>query len=149
MPKANTRGVILAGSAEEIEVAFYEALQSGDIEQLMACWGDEDEIVCVHPGGSRLIGAAAIRASFELLFANGPIQAWPERVRKLESLGCSVHSVIERIGAAAQSGVNQAQVVATNVYLKTALGWRMVAHHASPGTEMDGAEVGIIPELLH
>ena len=32
------------GNADDIEAAFYEALQSGDIEKLMACWGDEDDI---------------------------------------------------------------------------------------------------------
>ncbi len=143
MLKAKTRAVILGGSAEEIEAAFYEALQAGDIGQLMACWGDEDEIVCVHPGGPRLIGALAIRASFEVLFANGPIPAWPERVSKLASLGCAVHSVIERIGVVPQG------VVATNVYLKTALGWRMVVHHANTGADRDGTDAGVIPELLH
>ena len=39
------------GSPDEVEAQFYEALQRGDIEQLMALWADDDEIVCVHPGG--------------------------------------------------------------------------------------------------
>jgi uncharacterized protein len=39
----------------------------------MAVWADDDEIVCVHPGGPRVVGAAAIRASFEAIFANGGI----------------------------------------------------------------------------
>jgi hypothetical protein len=30
---------------DDTEAAFYEALQQGDIERLMACWSDEDEIV--------------------------------------------------------------------------------------------------------
>ncbi|NBU89623.1 MAG: DUF4440 domain-containing protein, partial [Betaproteobacteria bacterium] len=50
-------------SPEDIEQQFYEALQQGDIERLMAVWADDDEIVCVHPGGPRVIGHAAIRAS--------------------------------------------------------------------------------------
>jgi formyltetrahydrofolate deformylase len=59
------------GSPDELEAEFYEALQQGDIERLMAVWADDDEIVCVHPGGGRVIGAAAIRASFEAIFAAG------------------------------------------------------------------------------
>ena len=43
----------VGGSADEIEAAFYEALQKGDIDRLMACWSDDDEVVCVHPGGHR------------------------------------------------------------------------------------------------
>ena len=53
----------LGGTPDEIEATFYEALQSGDIEKLMACWADEDDIVCIHPGGPRLVGAGAIRAA--------------------------------------------------------------------------------------
>ena len=28
----------------------------GDVDLLMSCWAEDDEIVCVHPGGSRLMG---------------------------------------------------------------------------------------------
>ena len=31
-------------SPEDIEQQFYEALQQGDIERLMAVWADDDEI---------------------------------------------------------------------------------------------------------
>jgi ketosteroid isomerase-like protein len=40
-------------------------------------------------------------------------------------------------------------VIATNVYHKTPQGWRMVAHHASPGTPKDAADVGVKPTVLH
>ncbi|MDP3412812.1 MAG: nuclear transport factor 2 family protein, partial [Polaromonas sp.] len=33
-----------SGNADDIEAAFYEALQTGDIDKLMACWADEDDI---------------------------------------------------------------------------------------------------------
>lgn len=38
--------------------------------------------------------------------------------------------------------------VATNVYFKTAQGWRLVAHHASPGRS-EVAEVSQPAQLLH
>jgi ketosteroid isomerase-like protein len=56
----------LNGSAAEVEAAFYDALHRADLEALMALWADE-EIVCIHPGGVRLIGHAAIRASWETI----------------------------------------------------------------------------------
>ena len=40
-------------------------------------------------------------------------------------------------------------MIATNVYHKTAQGWRMVAHHASPGTQSDIQEVSGSPQVLH
>ena len=148
MPKSRYRAAQHGGSADDVEAAFYEALQAGDIEQLMACWADEDEIVCVHPGGPRLVGAAAIRAAFEAMFANGAVRAHPERLRKVESLGAALHNVLERVDLVTAEGTQHAWVVATNVYFKTAHGWRLVAHHASPGRS-EVAEVSQPAQLLH
>ena len=97
MPKAKPQSANAGGNASDTETAFYDALQSADIEKLMACWADEDEVVCVHPGGARLVGLGAIRAAFEALFSNGSIRATPERVHRVDSLASSVHSVVERI----------------------------------------------------
>ncbi len=148
MPQSRYRAAQAGGSADDVEAAFYEALQSGDIEQLMACWADEDDIVCVHPGGPRLVGAAAIRAAFEAMFEAGSVRAFPERLRKVESLGAAVHNVLERVDHVTAEGTLRAWVVATNVYFKTAQGWRLVAHHASPGRS-EVAEVSEPAQLLH
>ncbi|MEO5661343.1 MAG: nuclear transport factor 2 family protein [Polaromonas sp.] len=137
------------GDADETEAAFYDALQKGDIEKLMSCWSDEDEIVCVHPGGARLIGPAAIRSAFDAMFANGPIRAQASNVRKVQALSASVHSVLERIELLTEEGPRHAYVIATNVYQLTSQGWRMVAHHASPGTLHELHELSEEPVILH
>ena len=139
----------IASSADETEAAFYEALQSGDIDKLMACWGDEDEIVCVHPGGARLLGPAAIRGAFDAMFSTGAIRAQPLKVRKLQTMSASVHSVLERIEVLTGDGPRHAHVLATNVYHLTAQGWRMVAHHASPGTLHELHDLSEAPFILH
>ncbi|MEN9384359.1 MULTISPECIES: nuclear transport factor 2 family protein [unclassified Limnohabitans] len=149
MKRAKLHAAIVGGSPDDIEQSFYEALHNADIEQLMACWAEEDDIVCVHPGGPRLIGQGAIRATFEGMFANGSVQAHPERVRKIVSLASAVHHLVERVEVITPQGAKQAFVLATNVYHKTPQGWRMVAHHASPGTAHDPADVGVKPTVLH
>jgi ketosteroid isomerase-like protein len=149
MSKARKQAAIVGGTADDIEAAFYDALQNADLEKLMACWADEDEVVCVHPGGPRLIGIGAIRAVFDAMFANGSIRAWPEGVRKIESLASSVHNVRERIEVLTEEGPREAYVIATNVYHKTAQGWRMVAHHASPGSAQEVLEISELPHVLH
>jgi ketosteroid isomerase-like protein len=150
VPKASLQAATVGGSADEIEAAFYEALQSGDIDRLMACWADEEDIVCVHPGGPRLLGAVSIRNSFETMFANGVIPAHPEHVRKVVSLTCAVHNLVERIELNLVEGTQVAYVLATNVYMRTAQGWRLVAHHASPGTPQEMlAHVETLPAVLH
>jgi ketosteroid isomerase-like protein len=115
----------------------------------MACWAEEDDIVCVHPGGPRLIGMGAIRAAFEALFQRGSIQAWPEQVRRIQSLASAVHHLVERVEVPSPEGDRKAWVVATNVYHKTPQGWRLVAHHASPGTVHEAAQGIDTPNVLH
>lgn len=137
------------GSPDDTEAAFYDALQHADLDRLMACWADEEDIVCVHPGGPRLVGHAAVRAAFESMFANGSVQAQPEKVRRLDAGGCSVHSVVERVTVMTDDGLQHAWVVATNVYAKTAQGWRMVAHHASPGSSVEPLETLVAQPVLH
>jgi ketosteroid isomerase-like protein len=137
------------GSSDDTEATFYDALQHADIERLMGCWADEDDIVCVQPGGPRLIGHAAVRAAFEAMFANGSVQAFPEKVRRLDTGALSVHSVVERVAVMVDDGLQNAWVLATNVYAKTAQGWRMVAHHASPGVPNEPADVPSSRPVLH
>ena len=136
-------------SADEIEQQFYEALQRGDIDRLMGLWSDDDEISCVHPGGPRLVGAVAIRASFDALFANGTIDARPEKVRRLDTHSTAVHSVLERVRVPGPDGESFAYVVATNVYVKATRGWRLVAHHASPGTASEVPDIAETASILH
>jgi len=149
MRKTKLQVANLEGDADDVEAAFYDALQTGDIDKLMACWADEDEIVCIHPGGPRVVGAVAIRATFESMFSNGSIRAWPERVRKTQGAGSAVHNVVERVEVLAAGTPAQAWVIATNVYHKTTQGWRLVAHHASPGTHSEVQEVSAGGQVLH
>jgi len=150
MRRTPLQAASLDGDADEVEAAFYEALQTGDIDKLMACWADEDEIVCIHPGGPRVVGANAIRATFDAMFTNGgAIRAFPQAVRKTVSVASCVHNLLERVEVLTPEGPTQAWVIATNVYHRTAHGWRMVAHHASPGTTSDIQEIAGSPAVLH
>ena len=139
----------LMSTPEDTEAQFYEALQQGDVERLMTLWADDDEVACIHPGGPRVHGAAAIRASFEAIFANGGIPVVPEQVHRLQALGSAVHHLAERISIQTSEGPRTAWVLATNVYLKTAQGWRLVLHHASPGNAGDVQELVADAGTLH
>lgn len=136
-------------SPDEIEQQFYEALQRGDIDRLMAVWSDDEDISCVHPGGPRVVGAGAIRAAFDAMFSNGSIDARPEKVRRLQTHTCAVHSVLEQVRVMTAEGPQSAWVIATNVYVKGAQGWRLVAHHASPGSPREVQEIVEAASVLH
>ena len=138
------------GSPDDVEAAFYECLRNGDLDKLMDCWADEDDIACIHPGSVRLLGAPAIRAAFESLFSNGgtiPVSA--VQIRRVDSVSSAVHHVLERVDLQTPQGTAHGYVLATNVYHKTPQGWRLVVHHASPGTSAGVQEMGEAPQVLH
>ena len=143
----------LHSSPDDVEAQLYEALQQGDLEKLMALWADDDEVVCMHPGGGRLIGPAAIRASFESIFANGGVPVRPEQVHRLHLMGTELHHLVERITVDTPEGRQTGWVLATNVYVKTPLGWRLAAHHASPAEPQEptahGPHSQNAPTTLH
>jgi len=139
----------LQTTPDDVEAQFYEALREADIGKLMAVWSDDDDIVCVHPGGPRVIGTRAIRASFEAIFERGGIPVQPGSVRRVVSLDSAVHNLVETVTIESTEGTQQGFVVATNVYTKTTQGWRMVAHHASPGTAHEPGEPDEAPSTLH
>ena len=147
MRRSNLPPTVLT-SPDDVEAQFYEAMARGDIDQLMAVWCDDDEAACVHPNGGRLIGAASIRAGFEAVFANGAVPVRLHAVRRLSALGCAVHHVVERIDLPGAEAARTAWVLATNVYLKTAMGWRMALHHASAAVEKPQSS-GEEPSTLH
>jgi uncharacterized protein (TIGR02246 family) len=151
MPRQTPPPAALMLSADDAEAQFYEAMQTGDIERMMAIWADDDEVVCVHPGGERVIGPAAIRASFEAIFAQNAVPVQPEQVHRLLSQDAAIHHLAERVTVMTPQGQQTAWALATNVYLKTPLGWRMVAHHASPGQlgETPPGAQGDFPSTLH
>ena len=131
--RRKAQAAALVSSCDDVEAQFYEAMQRADLEQLMSVWSEDDEVVCVHPGGPRLVGHTAIRAAFESIFSNGAIAVVPTHLKRVESAGAIVHNVIERIDVRSTEGKTQtAWVISTNVYVNTPQGWRMAAHHASP-----------------
>ena len=130
---------------QDVENAFYEALERADLDAMMTVWAEDEEIVCVQPGGPRLSGYAAIREAWRRIFET----ATKLRVRVanpsvVQTPFTAVHSLLEQISVAGDD-TTRAPVVATNVYVRGPLGWRMVVHHASP-TPPGATEV---PKTLH
>jgi ketosteroid isomerase-like protein len=122
-------------TAQDAENAFYEALERCDLEGMMAVWAEDEDIVCVHPGGPRLTGQDQVRESWAQIFSNG------QRARvhitnqvAISGMMLAVHSVHENFALEGQPrrDTPPLPVMATNVYLRTAAGWRMIVHHASP-----------------
>jgi ketosteroid isomerase-like protein len=151
MKRSKSLQAALMATPDDIEAQFYEAIQQGDIEKLMAVWADEEDIACAHPGGSRVHGPAAVRSVFETMFSQGGIAVHPVNVRRTPCGGTvAVHHVLQSVAVQTPRGPDSACVLATNIYVKTARGWRLLVHHASAGEVAaldDRAERGTA--LLH
>ncbi|MEC5217479.1 ketosteroid isomerase-like protein [Actimicrobium sp. GrIS 1.19] len=129
----------LADTPDDTEVAFYDALGRADLDALMALWADDEEIVCIHPGAPRLIGHAAIRASWQAIFEQGGVHIHPLQLHVMQNMMAATHSVLEQMRGADDR--QDRHVLATNVYVKTPLGWRIAVHHASVAPGKAAAEV--------
>ncbi len=118
-------------SPQDAAQAFYQAFEAKDLDAMMGTWAEDEEIVCVHPGGTRHVGYEAVRNAFEQLFAgDAKLRFRLEHVVTLETVGLALQSAVEQVytGEATLRGT----VVATNVLMRTPSGWRLVCHHASP-----------------
>jgi uncharacterized protein (TIGR02246 family) len=136
-------------TAQDAENAFYEALERADLEGMMAVWAEDEDVICVHPTGARLCGQDQVRESWAKIFAGG---AGP-RVRITQQVALSgmmlaVHSVHENFTLEGDPRA-QVPVIATNVYLRTAAGWRMIVHHASPAPAQPADPTPDAPKTLH
>ena len=132
----------LHATPEAVETAFYEALEAGDLDALMDVWSEDEEIVCIHPGGPRLVGHSAIAGSWREILSNGPISVRPSEPQVMQGSLVSVHSVLSRVmafvkteglppGAQQSAQAMSINMLVTHVFFKGAQGWRMVLHHAS------------------
>jgi ketosteroid isomerase-like protein len=136
-------------SAEDAEAAFYAALAHADIDGMMAVWSEDEEVVCVHPGSIRLVGLPAIRESWRQLFASGArISVSPTHPIRWLNVMTAVHTLHQHVHVEGDDRLHP-PIIATNVFTRGALGWKMVMHHASPAPDMDNLHGNDSPHVVH
>ena len=131
MPDAAHRQV------EALNTAFYEAIETADLDTMRDLWLDDPGTVCVHPGARPVRGTGAVSRSWALVMAHTPyIQFFLTDVEiavhdGTATVTCTENVLTgdERTGPDAFGG---GQAVATNVFVRTSDGWRLWLHHASP-----------------
>jgi ketosteroid isomerase-like protein len=130
MAKARTPTIFT--SPQDAAVAFYQAFEARDVDAMMATWAEDEDIVCVHPGGPRLVGYDAVRAGWEQLFSGDTRLAFRlDEIVMLETVGMALQSAIEHV-TVGDDPKPRGAAIATNVFLRTPSGWRLAVHHASP-----------------
>ncbi len=135
---------------QEAEQVFYEALRLADLGMMMSVWADEDEVICIHPGGMRTVGHNAMHTAWQQIFANGPVSIVPLRPTIMTGVMTSVHVLLEQITVNTPQGERTAHCYTTNVFQKGPAGWKMVLHHASHAPREAGLfDLQDLPDTLH
>jgi ketosteroid isomerase-like protein len=132
---------LLFASAAECEGAFYEALEAADADAVAELWLDDEDVCCVHPGGPRMLGYATVVDSWRKILAGGAVNIRAVSKKTLDTPTVAVHNVIEQVVTARGRQQQVVQLIATNAYVKTPAGWKMILHHASPAPEGQAQDV--------
>jgi ketosteroid isomerase-like protein len=137
---AKPRTVPIYTTPTDAAVAFYQAFEAKDIDAMMSTWAEDEEIICVHPGGTRMVGYDAVRAGWEQIFTGDARLTFRlEEVISIETVGLAMQSGVEQISLG-KEGTPRGMAIATNVFMRTPSGWRMVMHHASSAPAASGSE---------
>lgn len=112
---------------------FYEAFESGRIENMERVWAGTERDRCIHPGWPILHGWAEVRESWLGIFHGSTnIRIEIDQVEVLVSGDVAFVTCIETFAAVAGGTPVSASVAATNLFHRDGESWRMIHHHGSP-----------------
>jgi ketosteroid isomerase-like protein len=133
-------------SSGQAESAFYDAFERGDQDAMRRVWADDDGVSCIHPGGARLDGVAAVMESWASILSAEPMLTFRLTDLRVHASGdLAVHLLRENLYT---QGALRGVALATNVYRRDASGWRMILHHAAPDPNPPRLEVPV-PAGVH
>ncbi len=122
-------------TVEAAEEAFYDAMRNADLDAMMSVWADDEDIVCVHPNGPRLIGKEQVRNSWQAILDNGAVTIRAVQQHGTTGSRFALRNLIEEITVRSGRGTQIVHCVATNVFVRDIHGWRLTCHHSSPAGE--------------
>ncbi|HZK35841.1 MAG TPA: nuclear transport factor 2 family protein, partial [Aeromicrobium sp.] len=53
-----------------INQAFYDSIESGDMDLMRSIWASRSDVVCVHPGGEPVRGPESVMRAWAMVMAN-------------------------------------------------------------------------------
>ena len=116
---------------DDAEEIFYDAIARADLDALMNLWAEDEEIICIHPGGQPLSGHHAIRVSWQQIFASNPrFRVHIQRSVRWKGVLLAVHSVVESLYLGDDS-TPHGPVLSTHVFQRGAKGAGLHSRHSS------------------
>lgn len=110
---------------------FYDAFSNCDLEKMMSVWLDSNEISCIHPGGSALVGMSQITLSWQQIFSPRSKRVFDlKTINQISADEFCLRLVQENIYLE-EKNLAAPTIYATNIYRKIDFSWFMISHHAS------------------
>ena len=112
--------------------SFYRAFETLKIEAMEAVWSKDSDIQCGHPGWRILRGWGPVMESWKRIFQNTPSVQFTLTDVKIEVRGeLAWVTQYENLASSIEGQTFSAAILTTNMFQKTADGWRMILHHGS------------------
>ena len=118
---------------QEAEDAFYDALDVGNLDQLLSVWAESDDIVCLLPMHPMIQGRQGITDVFtHLLSQDSGVSLTIAHLGWIETDDIAIHHVEETILALESDKPPPPPFYGTNIYRKDKTGWRLIVHQNAP-----------------
>ena len=116
----------------EVNESFYRAFESLDLKRMESVWATDQEIQCGHPGWRILRGWKPVMESWRQIFENTPQIRFMLTDLSVEVRGeLAWVTLYENLNSSLEGQNVAATILTTNIFRKSADGWRMIHHHGS------------------
>jgi ketosteroid isomerase-like protein len=134
-------------AALAVHRAFYDAVETGDVDLMASLWADDPEVSCIHPGATPLRGTAAVLRSWTVLMANvGYIQFFLTEVEltgfprgsedpSTVAITCT-ENILSGSVPSAEETFTGGKAICTSILIRDASGWKFWSRHASPVADL-------------
>jgi hypothetical protein len=111
---------VLAVNAE-----FYGAFADRDYDAMEGIWSRRSPVACIHPGWPPITGREEVLVSWRQILGNAGAP-------KVECLSPEAFLCGDAVFVICYERIDEARLVATNIFVREGGIWRMVHHQAGP-----------------
>lgn len=125
---ARRMSAIVPAMTDEILAAnqrFYDAFAQADLGLMDDVWAREAPVSCVHPGWGALVEREEIMLSWRAILEG-------DAPGEIEYGAAEAHTGEDMAYVVCSETIGEAQLVATNVFVREGGEWKLVHHHAGP-----------------
>jgi len=131
---------------QDAEDAYYDAIEEGDLDAMLAVWEQSDDVACLLPMQPLAQGHGMMREVWSaLLQSAGKVDIEVLHSSWVESGDIAIHYLREKVNVPGQPQ-QQPPIYATNIYRKSGDGWHMILHQNSPAAPPPGMMPGMPPQ---